>query len=74
MAAEEMHTVAELAKAWRVSPTYVYELISSGELPATNLGHGRAKIRVSETAVAEYLASKTTRAPRRLKSAGRDAA
>lgn len=54
MSVEVLHTVAELAKAWRVSKTYIYDLITRGELVATNIGRGRAKIRVSASAVEAY--------------------
>lgn len=62
MAAEEMHTVAELAKAWRCSKNFIYDLISDGKLRSLNLTDSRAKTRVPASAVAEYL-DKQTRQP-----------
>ena len=59
MPAEEMHTVAELAKAWRCSANLIYRLISGGELRSVNLGSGRAKTRVPASAVAEYMERQT---------------
>ncbi|MEV1315289.1 helix-turn-helix domain-containing protein [Micromonospora arborensis] len=62
MAAEEQHTVAELADAWRCSKNLIYSLISSGELRSVNLTNSRAKTRVPASAVKEYL-EKQTRQP-----------
>jgi len=64
MAAEEMHTVAELAKAWRCSNNFIYDLISAGKLRSVNLTDSRAKTRVPASAVREYL-DKQTRKPLR---------
>jgi excisionase family DNA binding protein len=45
-------TVAEVAKAMRVSKMTVYRLVHSGELPAVRVGRS---FRVPEDAVNEYL-------------------
>jgi excisionase family DNA binding protein len=55
MPVEPMYAVAEIAAAWRVSSNYVYGLIKSGELEVVDLGHGRAKKRVPESALDAYL-------------------
>lgn len=64
MPAETMHTVAELAEAWRCSKNFIYDLISNEKLRAVNLSAERAKTRVPESAVAEYI-ERQTRAPKR---------
>ncbi|MET8278193.1 helix-turn-helix domain-containing protein [Micromonospora sp. NPDC005174] len=64
MVAEEMHTVAELAKAWRCSKNFIYDLISDGKLRSVDLTNSRAKTRVPASAVKEYL-TKQTRKPLR---------
>jgi excisionase family DNA binding protein len=55
MAVEEQLTVAELAKKWRCSRGHIYDLIAAKKLRATDIGEGRAKTRIPESAVAEYL-------------------
>jgi excisionase family DNA binding protein len=52
---EPMYSVAQIARAWGVSNNHVYALIKSGELPAVDLGHGRVKKRVLESALNAYL-------------------
>jgi len=56
---EVMHTVADLATAWRCSKNYIYDLIASGALRSVNLASGRAKTRIPESAVAEFVAAHT---------------
>ena len=53
--AETLIPVAEVAVMWRCSKNYVYDLISRGELRSVNLGRGRAKTRVPESAIAEFI-------------------
>lgn len=55
MAAEQLYPVAEVAELWRVSPDYIYGLISGGQLRVVNLSKGRAKTRIPESALAEYI-------------------
>ena len=57
--AEELIPVAELAEKWRCSKTYIYELISRGQLRSINLGKGRAKTRIPESAVADFVKANT---------------
>lgn len=52
--AEALLTVAEVATLWRCSKNTIYRLISDGELRSTDIGNGRAKTRIPETALAEY--------------------
>jgi len=61
VSAEPLIPVAEVAEAWRVSKNYVYSLIASGALPATTLPTGRAKTRIPESALAEFVARNTRR-------------
>lgn len=56
---EALHTVAEVAAAWRCSKNHVYDLISSGDLRSVNLTRGRAKTRIPESALAEFVAANT---------------
>lgn len=55
MAVEPMYPVAAIATAWGVSRNTIYALIKSGELEAVDMGHGRAKKRVPESAIDAYL-------------------
>lgn len=52
--------VAEVAQQLRVHPQTVYRLIWGGELPWINVGHGkgRPRIRIRQSAVERYLASR----------------
>lgn len=54
MAAEEWHPVAHLAEKWHCSKNHVYDLIAKGELRSIQLGLGKAKTRVPQSAVDEY--------------------
>lgn len=53
--AEVLYPVAEVAKLWRCSVDHVYDLISAGQLRVVNLARGRAKTRVPESALSEYI-------------------
>lgn len=64
MPAEELHTVAELAKAWRCSPWFIYSEIKEGRLRSVNLGTGRAKTRIPASAVQEYVDRQSRRKPK----------
>jgi excisionase family DNA binding protein len=55
MPIEPLYAVAEIARAWGVSKNYVYDLLANGELDSVDLGHGRAKTRVPESALDAYL-------------------
>ncbi len=57
--AEALLTVAEVAKLHRVSKNYVYDLISRGLLRSTNLPSGRAKTRIPESALADFVKANT---------------
>lgn len=52
--------VREVAQALRVERTTVHRMITTGELPAIRVGHGRGVYRVPEDAVTAYLARRTT--------------
>jgi excisionase family DNA binding protein len=63
--------VRDVAARLEVSPSLVYLLIGSGQLPCTRHGLGRGTIRVSEEQLASYLDAaepgKESRASSRLK-------
>jgi len=63
--AERLYSVAEVAELWSVSTDSVYRLIAKGLLGSTQVGMGRAKTRVSESAMAAFIASRSTAARRR---------
>jgi excisionase family DNA binding protein len=50
-------TVKQVSERMGVSPGTVYGLCSSRRLRHTRIGRGRGAIRISEEAVAEYLAT-----------------
>lgn len=60
-APEALLPVSEVAQLWRCSPDHVYALISSGELRSLNLARGRAKTRIPESALAEFVARNSRR-------------
>jgi excisionase family DNA binding protein len=53
--AEAMYPVAEVAALWRVSRQHIYDLIAAGKLRSVQLGHGRARTRIPESAVNAYV-------------------
>jgi excisionase family DNA binding protein len=57
---EKLWSVAEIAEAWVLSPNTIYEYIANGELPYINMGNGRAKVRVRQTAVDAFLARRAS--------------
>lgn len=63
--AEALLPVAEVARLWRCSRDHVYDLISAGELRTVNLGTGRAKTRVPESSLAQYIARHGSHRPLR---------
>lgn len=62
--AEVLYPVAEVAKLWRVSRDHVYDLIAAGKLRVVNVAEGRAKTRIPESALAEYVQRNSRRAGR----------
>lgn len=60
---EALLPVSEVAKLWRCTPQHVYNLIAMGRLRVVDLGMGRAKTRVPESALAEYISRNSRRAP-----------
>lgn len=60
--AEALIPVAELAEQWRCSKFLIYSLISSGQLRSVQLGKGRAKTRIPESAVADYIRANSRKA------------
>lgn len=59
---ETLYPVAELADLWRCSKNHIYDLIAARELRCVQLGNGRAKTRIPESAVAEFLTRRSYRA------------
>jgi hypothetical protein len=57
---EKLWTVAELAEAWVLSPNTIYEYFANEELPYLNMGNGRAKVRVRQTAVDAFFARRAS--------------
>lgn len=64
MTGPQLFTIPETATRLRCSRDHVYDLITRGELAATDIGCGRAKTRVSEAALAAYVAVRTRPARR----------
>lgn len=62
--AEDLYPVSEVAEKWRCSPQHIYNLIAAGLLAATQIGKGRAKTRISESSLSEFLGKNTSRARR----------
>lgn len=54
MSAETLYRVAEVAALWRCSREHVYEQIRRGRLRTVNIGTGRARTRVPESALSEF--------------------
>lgn len=63
MTAEVLYPVSEVADLWRCSREHVYELIRRGRIRTVNLATGRAKTRIPESALREYLRSLGTEPP-----------
>lgn len=61
MSAETLYPVAEVAKLWRCSREFVYEQIRHGRLRTVNLSVGQAKTRIPESALADFVQTKTHR-------------
>jgi excisionase family DNA binding protein len=57
--AEALLPVATVAKLWGVSKNYVYDRISDGSLRSVNLPSGRAKTRIPESALADFINANT---------------
>lgn len=54
---EALYPVSEVAKLWRCSADHVYDLIAAGKLRAVDISAStkRTKLRVPESALAEYV-------------------
>lgn len=53
---EELYPTAEVAQLWRCSQDTIERLIGAGRLRAVNIAlHGRAKLRVPASALAEFV-------------------
>lgn len=57
-------TVAEVANRLKCSESFVYQLLSSGELKHYGLGQGQGAKRISEEQLEEYLAAKERGGPK----------
>jgi excisionase family DNA binding protein len=63
MSAEALYPVSEVAQLWRCSDGHVYNLINAGKLRTVNIARGKAKTRIPESALAEYVATLATEPP-----------
>jgi excisionase family DNA binding protein len=54
---EALLPVSEVAALWRCSVDHIYDLIAAGELRSIQLTRGRAKTRIPESALAEFIAA-----------------
>lgn len=61
---EALLPVSEVAELWRCSRDHVYDLIAAGQLRVVELGRGRAKTRVPQSAMDEYVRRNSRRATR----------
>lgn len=55
----QLLSVARAAEILDCSRGHIYDLIKRGEIPASDIGIGRAKTRITEKALAAYIASTT---------------
>lgn len=62
--AEALLSVREVAALWRCGKDKVYALIAAGELRVVDIGAGRAKTRIPESALDEYVRRNGRRAPK----------
>ena len=53
---ETLMTVPEVAAVLRLNPATVYAMAESGELPSIRVGLSRGRIRVSRTALNQWIA------------------
>lgn len=53
-------SVSEAAKRLRVSASFLYGKVASGELQHYRLGHGQGGIRISEEQLAAFLSARET--------------
>lgn len=53
--AEALYPVAAVAALWGVSRQHIYNLIAAGKLRSIQLGSGRPKTRIPESAIAAYV-------------------
>lgn len=60
-AAEVLYPVSELAELWRCSDQHLYNLIARKELRSVQIGIGRAKTRIPASAVAEFVARRSSK-------------
>lgn len=52
---EPWFTVAEIATAWGVSKNTVYDLIAANELGSVDIGQGRARTRIPQAAIDDFM-------------------
>lgn len=62
--AEDLYPVSEVAAKWRCTPQHIYNLIAAGLLVTTSIGRGRAKTRIAESTLAEFVSKNQSRARR----------
>lgn len=54
-----LYSVAAAAELLEVSTDYIYDRIKADDFPVVELGHGRAKQRISATALQAFIDSRT---------------
>jgi excisionase family DNA binding protein len=65
MTAETLYPVAEVAEMWRCSREHVYEQIRRGRLRSVQIGTGKAKTRIPESALADFVDKNSRRTKER---------
>lgn len=60
---DTIYTPAEVAARLRCSKTNVYDLIAGRDLAVTRIGAGKAGMRITGSALAAFLQSRTTGGP-----------
>lgn len=60
-AAERLYSVSEVAGLWGCSVQHVYLLIAKGEIATVDLSVSQAKTRISESAIAEFVARRSVK-------------
>jgi len=65
MSAETLYPVAEVAEMWRCSREHVYEQIRRGRLRSVQIGTGKAKTRIPESALTDFVEKNSRRTKER---------
>jgi excisionase family DNA binding protein len=52
---EQLYKVEEVARRLRVSPSTIYNVVETGEMPCYRIGKGRGAIRIAEAHIQQFL-------------------